>query len=273
MAGAPGGLTASIRRKIQDGIAPEDIVKELAATGMSAVSAQRFVDRALLEHQNAPPLPPLSPLPDSAAPNDALDQFIQTKSAETEAAAAKTGRKALWVASALMCGGVLITGVSFIMADEGERFTLMWGPVAFGFLLWGKTMIQGFSNAKTFAWFSALGSVVAPVVLTVVLLGIAIATTPALDEGLEAAGASAQSVAHRQPASADDDEVMHLIVKFEESTRPDTQCEIAQQLSNAKGEDAEDVIDGLMEVYDDLPPTVQACVRRAVTKLDPSVTF
>jgi hypothetical protein len=182
MAGSPGGLTASIRRKLQDGMAPDDIVKELVAGGMTQVSAQRFVDRALLEHHNAPPLPPV---PEAAAPADALDQFMQTKSAAHEAAQAKTGRRSLWVASALMCGGIAITGISLMMADEGERFTLMWGPVAFGFFLWGKTVVQGFANVRTFAWFSALGSLLAPVVLTIVMLIAIVATAPPLDEEVE----------------------------------------------------------------------------------------
>jgi hypothetical protein len=175
MAGTPGGLTASIRRKLQDGMAPEDIVKELTATGMSAMSAQRFVERAQLEQHNAPPLPPL---PAAPAQGDALDQFIQNKGAETAAAEAQSGRKSLWVASALMCVGVLITGVSFIMANEGESFTLMWGPVVFGFFLWGKTVVTGLSDFRRFAWFSAIGALLAPIILTVVLLVAAVATTP-----------------------------------------------------------------------------------------------
>jgi hypothetical protein len=184
MAGAPGGLTASIRRKLQDGKTPEEIVTELAASGMTQVSAQRFVDRAVLEQQSAPPLPPVA---DAPAPVDGLDQFIQTKTAETEAAAAKTGRRSLWVASALMCAGVAITGISFMMAGEGDRFTLMWGPVAFGLFLWGKTVIQGFANFRTFAWFSAIGSLLAPIVLTIVLLIAIVATAPPLDEDIETA--------------------------------------------------------------------------------------
>jgi hypothetical protein len=158
------------------------------------LSAQRFVDRAFLEQQSAPPLPPV---PETAPSGDALDQFIQTKSAENEAAQAKTGSKALWVASALMCGGVAITGISFIMANEGERFTLMWGPVAFGFFLWGKTVVQGFANFRTFAWFSAIGSLLAPIVLTIVMLIAAVATAPPLDEEVE----SAQSEAATETAS------------------------------------------------------------------------
>src|SRR5262245_19785 len=126
MAATPGGLTATIRRKLHDGKSPDEIVQELVAGGLGQASAQRFVDRALAEDATAPPLPPLPPVTDTPAPVDDLDQFIQTKTAETEAENAKTGRKSLWVASALMCGGIAITGISYIMAEPGQRFTLMW---------------------------------------------------------------------------------------------------------------------------------------------------
>ena len=181
MAAAPGGLTANIRRKLQEGKTPDDIVKELVAGGLGQASAQRFVDRALAEESTAPPLPPATETAAPAAPADALDQFIQTKTAETEAENAKTGRKSLWVASALMCGGIAITGISFIMANEGEQFTLMWGPVVFGFFLWGKSVVGGLANFRRFAWFSAIASLAAPIVLAILLLGIAVASAP--DDG------------------------------------------------------------------------------------------
>jgi hypothetical protein len=189
VAGTQGGLAASIRRKLQQGRTPEEIIEELVAGGLGKVSAERFVDRALAEDASALPLPPVE---EAAAPVDSLDQFIQTKSAETEAENVKTGSKALWVASMLMCSGVAITGISYIMADAGERFTLMWGPVAFGFLLWGKSVLQGLRNARTFAWFSAVGSIAAPVVVAVIMLGMAMAYEPTEEELLrmELAGAS-----------------------------------------------------------------------------------
>jgi hypothetical protein len=188
MAGPQGGLTASIRRKLQQGRTPEEIVQELAAGGLGQVSAQRFVDRALAEDASASPLPaPDASITDASvssasAPVDSLDQFIQTKSAETELENAKTGSKSLWFASMLMCSGVAITGMSYIMADPGERYTLMWGPVAFGALLWGRSVIQGFSNARSFAWFSAIGSIAAPAVLAAILFGVAIAYEPTEEE-------------------------------------------------------------------------------------------
>lgn len=283
MAGAPGGLTASIRRKLQDGKTPDSIVQDLVAGGMSQTSAQRFVDRALAEHDSSsPPLPPPAEAP---APTDALDQFIQTKTAETEAENAKTGRKSLWVASALMCGGIAITGFSYIMAAPGQRFTLMWGPVVFGFLLWGKSVLQGFGNFRTFAWFSAVASIGAPVVLAVVLLGVAAASEPSEEEVLRAeiaqamekagarppAGAGAQTVASR--ADADEREVFVLLNRFEESDSPAVQCDAAARLANMKGEDAVDAVDGLMEQYEVVDERVQACIRRTVTTLDPSVKF
>lgn len=281
MAGAPGGLTASIRRKLQEGRTPDAIVQELVAGGMGQTSAQCFVDRALAEEASAPPLPPLVHAP---APSDALDQFIQTKTAETEAENAKTGQKSLWVASVLMCGGIAITGFSYIMAAPGQRFTLMWGPVVFGFLLWGKSVLQGFANARTFAWFSAGGSIAAPVALAIVLLGIAAASEPTEEEQLRAEiaeamekagarpeGAGAQAVANR--ADADEREVFVWLTQFEESDTPARQCDATSKLADMKGEDAVDAVDGLMEHYEYVDERVQTCIRDAVTRLDPLVRF
>ena len=174
MAATPGGLTATIRRKLQDGKTPDEVVQELVAGGLGKASAERFVDRALAEDASAAPLPPAPALPNHAAdaPADGLDQFIQTKTAETEAENARTGTRQLWVACALMCAGIAITGFSYVMADPGERYTVMWGPVAFGFFLWGRSVLQGFANARTFAWVSAAASIALPAVLTVVTLGV-----------------------------------------------------------------------------------------------------
>ena len=281
MAATPGGLTATIRRKLHDGKSPDEIVQELVAGGLGQTSAQRFVDRAIAEDASAPPLPPVT---ETAAPADELDQFIQTKTAETEAENAKTGRKSLWVASALMCGGIAITGFSYIMAEPGQRFTLMWGPVVFGFFLWGKSVLQGFANARTFAWFSALGSIGAPLALAVVLLGVAVASEPTEEELLRAEiaeamdkagarppGAGAQTVATR--VEADEREVFVWLNQFEESESPAVQCDATAKLANLKGEDAVDAVDGLMEHYEDVDERVQGCIRDAVTKLDPSVKF
>ena len=184
-----------------------------------------------------------------------------------------------------MCGGIAITGFSYIMAEPGQRFTLMWGPVAFGFLLWGKSVLQGFGNARTFAWFSAGGSIAAPVVLAVVLLGVAAASRadpkrncsarrsrkrwkrPA--RGRKVAGA--QTVANR--ADADEREVFVWLTQFEESDTPAVQCDATAKLANMKGEDAVDAVDGLMEHYEYVDEHVQTCIRDAVTKLDPLVKF
>jgi hypothetical protein len=282
MAATPGGLTTSIRRKLQDGKAPEEIVQELVAGGLGQVSAQRFVDRAVAEGATAPQA--LPPVEDTPAPADALDQFIQTKTAETEAENAKTGGKTLWTGSLLMCGGVLITAISYIMADPGERFTLMWGPVVFGLLLWGKAVLQGFANFRTFAWFSAAGSIAAPVVLTIVMLGVVAATEPTEDELLQEQlaealengaaapeGVGGQTVSNR--SAEDASEVFRLLNQFEESDSPTVQCAATTKLANMTGEDAVDAVDGLMEHYEDVDEHVQSCIRETVTKLDPVAKF
>jgi hypothetical protein len=281
MAETPGGLTATIRRKLHDGKSPDEIVQELVAGGLGQTSAQRFVDRAIAEGASAPPLPPVA---ETTGPVDELDQFIQAKTAETAAENAKTGRKSLWVASVLMCSGIAITGFSYIMAAPGQRFTLMWGPVAFGFLLWGKSVLQGFGNLRTFAWFSAVGSIAAPVVLAVVLLGVAAASAPSEEELLRAQiaeamekagkkqqGPGTQTVANR--VNANERQVLVWLNKFEESDSPAVQCDAAARLAKMQGEDAVDAVDGLMEHFDDVDEHVQGCIRDAVSKLDPSVKF
>jgi hypothetical protein len=266
MAATPGGLTTSIRRKLQDGKAPEEIVQELVAGGLGQVSAQRFVDRALAEDATAPPLP----VDDAPAPADALDQFIQTKTAETEAENAKTGGKSLWAGSLLMCGGILITAVSYIMADPGERFTLMWGPVLFGFLLWGKAVLQGVANFRTFAWFSAAGSFAAPVVLAIVMLGVAVATEPIEEEELaQDERAEVEPISTFQPGEGPSLET--LLGSFDGETHPQTQCEVANMLTNVPSDRKSEVITGLVARYNHVPDAVQPCIRRTVAVLDPSV--
>jgi hypothetical protein len=283
MAATNGGLTTSIRRKLQEGKTPEEIVQELVAGGLGQTSAQRFVDRALAEDASAAPSQTPPPMPDTAdapAQGDALDQFIQTKTAETQAAEEKTGRGTLWVGSMLMCGGILITAVSYIMADAGERYTLMWGPVAFGFIIWGQSVLKGFANVRTFAWFSAVASIIVPVVLTVIMLGVAAAYEPTEEELMRmqiaemmqeanADGAGAQTVANRDELP----EVFRLLSQFEESESTTVQCDAARKLARMTGDEAVDAVDGLMEHYEYADELVQACIRDTVSKLDPQVKF
>jgi hypothetical protein len=274
MAAQPGGLSASIRRKLQEGRTPEEIVQELVAGGLGQVSAQRFVDRALAEDASLPPLPPLPPVtePSDPAPQgDGLDQFIQTKTAETQAAEAKTGRGALWVGSMLMCGGIVITAFSYIMADPGERFTLMWGPVAFGFIIWAQAVLKGFVNFRTFAWFSAVASIVAPIAVTVIALGIVAASEPPEEELTQAQ--ITQIVDQAKDSSGDQSEVFQLLAQFEESESSTVQCDAAAKLANMRGNDALDAVDGLMEHYEYSDAHVQTCIRNTVTKLNPEAKF
>lgn len=57
MSGDTGGVAGSVRRQLAEGRAPEDIVEELVAGGLSKPSAQRFVDRALsMPAGQAPPV-------------------------------------------------------------------------------------------------------------------------------------------------------------------------------------------------------------------------
>jgi hypothetical protein len=118
MAGTQGGLTTSIRRKLQDGKTPEEIIQELVAGGLTELSAQRFVDRAVAEDSSAPALPPLSQSPEGI---DSVDQFGQTVvQPEADTVPVTTGRKRLLIASMVMFAAVAIAGISYVMAEPGE---------------------------------------------------------------------------------------------------------------------------------------------------------
>ena len=264
MAAEPGGLTTKIRRQLQEGKTPDEIVQDLVAGGLGKGSAQRFVDRALLEDAASVPLPPVTAAPAQA---DALDQFIQTKTAETEAETAKTGQKSLWVASALMCGGILITGISFIMADEGEQFTLMWGPVVFGFFLWGKSVLGGLANVRSFAWFSAIGSLAAPVVLAVLLLGVAVAGVP-MEEDVQASSTPEVEV----PALVVNAEnLTEVLGDYTRASSTREKCELADVLSRFNGEGRPWLATELSNRVEDLSPVqseAKICTAKAIMTLD-----
>jgi len=294
MAGAPGGLTASIRRKLQEGRTPEEIVQELVAGGLGQVSAQRFVDRALAEDASGAPLPPASPPPfvpvegsaaqDGSAPADALDEFIQTRTAETQAAEAKVGRKTLWVGSILMCSGIVITAVSYLMAEPGQRYTLMWGPVAFGLLVWGKAVIGGFANARTFAWFSAAASIALPLVLTVVTLGVVAATEPEplqinssearVAEAMKSKTTSAERYAAMRKADHDAFEARRasldvdgLLALWDEAADKD-KCDFAMQMLRYTGEHRQWLAGELASRIHGSSESVMICNARAALELD-----
>jgi len=256
MAGTNGGLTGSIRRKLQDGKTPEEIVQELVAGGLTEVSAQRFVDRALAEHASAPPLPEAPALPDAPATGDSLDQFIQTRQAEVT-----TGRKPLIMSSLLMCSGVGITGISYILADAGDRYTLMWGPVAFGLLVFGGAVVKGLAHPRTFAWLAAAGALAAPLILGAALWTVAAATMPTEAE-LELTDIAADET------PADRAEVVRLLSRLESKRSPTSQCDAATRLGNAVDEETSAAYNGLMKSFDDAPDSVKICIAGALIKLN-----
>jgi hypothetical protein len=86
MAATPGGLTASIRRKLHDRKSPDEIVQRSSP----AVWAKRPLSDSLIALAEDAAAAPLPPVAETAAPVDELDQFIQTNTAETAAENAKT---------------------------------------------------------------------------------------------------------------------------------------------------------------------------------------
>jgi hypothetical protein len=289
MAETTGGITASIRRKLQEGRTPEEIVQELVAGGLGQASAQRFVDRARAENATATPLPPPTPdMSDAPKQADALDQFIQTRTAETEAENAKTGRAALWIGSLLMCSGIVITAVSYIMAGPGERYRLMWGPVAFGFIVWGQSVFKGFARARTFAWFSAVASIVVPLVLTVIMLGVVAASEPAEDDPNAQAAEVLRSMNtpeeknaaitksykdefEARRANLDVDGLLALWDEAGEKDEPDEtrlKCDFAMQMAVYTGEHRQWLANELVSRIDGASDQAKICNARAALVLD-----
>ena len=294
MAGAPGGLTASIRRKLHEGKTPDEIVQELVAGGLGQVSAQRFVDRALAEDASGAALPSPPPqIPESPATSsneaDPLDQFIREKTAETQAAEAKTGSKGLWASSLLMCSGIVITAGSYLMADAGERYTLMWGPVVFGFALWARAVLGGLAHARSFAWVSAAASISLPIILTVVALGVVAGTEPPPPDDAQAQLVSmlqAKNTSEERYAALEksyDDElasrrasldVDKLLAAWDEPAEPNEpgrsrlQCDFALQMASYTGEHRQWLAEQLANRIPASPDGVKICNARAILELD-----
>ena len=284
MAGTPGGLTTSIRRKLQGGKSPDEVVQELVAGGLTEVSAQRFVDRAMTEDASAAPLPPL---PESGTAGDSLDQFIQTKSAEAETAAARTGGKQLWIGSALMCGGIIVSAVSYLMADVGERYIMMWGPMLFGLLTWGQAVFKGREDGHDFAWSTAVVTLAVPIVLAGAAFGVVTAMTPDEEEGLLQAqmdeifdpsksaaksDSTAITIKESAPASAQPG-VQELLTIFENNRSAAIQCEIARRLGEVSEDEKAIAAVSLMAQLGNTPDGVKICIGRAMKKLEPRMAL
>jgi hypothetical protein len=84
MAGEPGGIAASVRRKLAEGLSRDEIVTGLVAGGLSKLSAERFVDREISSQ-----LPPLEPLIPSPAPAEPLEETVQPDAAQAAEPAAE----------------------------------------------------------------------------------------------------------------------------------------------------------------------------------------
>ncbi|HEX6162014.1 MAG TPA: hypothetical protein VFZ31_01525 [Vicinamibacterales bacterium] len=278
MAAPQGGLTASIRRKLQDGKTPEEIIQELVAGGMGQVSAQRFVDRALAENTSLPQPDSQPAAPTSArTEGDALDSFIQTKTVETQAAEAKSGSKTLWYACGLMCLGIGITAFSYSIAGPGQRYTVMWGPVAVGVFLWGKAVFGGLAHARSFSWTSAIVSLAVPAVMAVALRAY-VAPTPAVVQSPQASFIQLEKGPdgkYRRVESRPDSNpgVARLLAEFEEAESLTARCDAVDRIARVSSQEAATAVDGLMEHYESETNRVQYCIRNAVRRLDPSVEF
>jgi hypothetical protein len=248
MAATNGGLTTSIRRKLQEGKTPEEIVQELVAGGLGQASAQRFVDRALAD---------TTPLSAAAAAANAPDQTIVANTAEIPAAQ-PVSHKTLWYACGLMCLGIGITGFSYANAGPGEPYTVMWGPVAFGLFLWGKAVFAGLAAGRSFGWSSAIVSLAVPIALTV---------------GLRAYVGEAEPAARQTRIEIGAADVSRLLARYESAESATAKCDAVDGLGGARGDDAIAAVDKLMAYYAVEDAPVQYCIRNLVRRLDSEVKF
>ena len=182
--------------------------------------------------------------------------------AEPETDEAGAGDKQLWIASALVCLGVAATGISYLLTDDGKQYTLLWGPMVVGALVYGRAIISGFSEPGEFTRQAVLGSVAAPIVLAAAFYGVAMAMQPTDADMIEAG---------MLPINRS--EVHRLVREFETAPAPKSQCAAAAKLGAMTGSDATVAVQTLMRYYPVMPRDVQACMRDAVSKLDPTVTF
>jgi hypothetical protein len=168
----------------------------------------------------------------------------------------------LWIASALVCLGVAVTGISYLLTDDGKQYTLLWGPMLVGALIYGRAIVNGLSEPGEFTRRAVFGSVAAPIVLAAVFYGVAMAAQPTDADRLEAG---------MLPINRS--EVHRLVREFETAPAAASQCDAAAKLGDMTGNDATVAVQALMRYYGVMPRDVQACMRNVVSKLDPSMTF
>ncbi|MEO8678491.1 MAG: HEAT repeat domain-containing protein, partial [Vicinamibacterales bacterium] len=188
------GLTASVRQKLDAGAAPEAVVQDLVAGGLSQASAERFVDRALAQRPIAPswtptpPTPPERPLdPD---PSPSITDYLRAPEVVQEQQT-RQAFKELTQGSLLMTGGILLTLVSLVFPAGGR---IMIGLIAVG--LW--RFVRGVRHCARldaqFPWKRVLIAIGIPLALgpgIVVALIVAGSVQRARKEAADAAAALA----------------------------------------------------------------------------------
>jgi hypothetical protein len=139
--------------------------------------------------------------------------------------------------------------------------------VVFGFFLWGKSVVGGLANVRSFAWFSAIGSLAAPVVLAVLLLGVAIAGEP-MEEGVEASSAAEEEA----PALVVNSEnLTDVLGEYTRASNTREKCELADALSRYNGEGRAWLATELSNRVEELLPLqseAKICTAKAIMTLD-----
>ena len=247
---------------------------------MGQASAQRFVDRALSDAATVQPgAVPAAPTGSPAALPAPAEKSLLSREIVSPATAAQLtagGTKTFWYACVLMCLGVGITAFSYSNAGPGQRYTVMWGPVALGVFLWGKAVFTGLSDMRSFAWVTALVSIAVPAALAATARVTLVEPQVALQQpaNLQIVQMKEGPDGVMRPVEVKPKpSVSAVLVEFENAESATAKCDAVDQLAYVVGYDAIEAVDGLMEHYEFEDKRVQYCIRLVVRRLDRDVKF
>jgi hypothetical protein len=152
---APSDLSARIRSDVEQGRPRDEIVASLLERGLSQASAERFVDRAIAAHEAGPVSPPATP---ASATEDEEDAG---------------GRGSLISGAFWLSVGCSVTGITYLLAKPGGKYTVMYGAVVVGLVAFGRGLMRFWSirPEPPFPWKAVSIAALVPLIGMVVLVG------------------------------------------------------------------------------------------------------
>jgi hypothetical protein len=258
--GAPDSVVLRIGKALDAGRDRDDVVRDLIASGLSAGTAERFVDRALLQRS----------------------QQAQTASPGPHAEGGSDRRAGLIAGSVGLSLGGTVTGATYLLAAPGEQYTVAYGALIVGLAVFVRGMKAWLHSSQPFPWAGFLvAAIVPPIGATAILVGSVglregrRATRRAAEETRVAAARAIQEearvVAERRKADAARAErhaqrVAHARSRLTTSRHAVTLCEAALDLGHAKANEA---IPDLAAVLADAmqPASVRGCAASALAEL------